>query len=312
MSNRHSNVRGREKLDIWSPEARPTCTADILDETMSFIEQQQGKPFYANVWFSDVHATLNPSEAQLEAVSRYKPTGDIDFYGVDQVYLAALLEMDQQIGRFLDKLSALGLDQNTIIIFSSDNGPEDYQIRNSAHSGVGSAGPFRGRKRSIYEGGIRVPFIIRWPDHIPADHVNTTSVVNGVDFLPTIASIIGAKLPEGLILDGENMADVWLGNGRKRQRQLFWEWRYRVFGHVLNRCPMIAVRDGDYKLLLNPDKSRVELYNIIEDPTEMQNLATAEPEMTRALSEAALAWYSTLPESPMDKVAGQNNWNWPE
>lgn len=314
MSNAHSNVRGGEKLDIWSPKARPTSTKDVLDETMKFIEKNKNNPFYVNVWFSDVHATLNPSKEQLKSVpKKYKRINEtVDFYGVEQVYLATLKEMDRQIGIFLNKLEDAGLAENTLVIFSSDNGPEDYQITNAAHSGVGSTGPFRGRKRSIYEGGIRVPFIIKWPGKIPANNINNTSVMNGVDFIPTVASIVNAKIPDNFTQDGEDMSDVWLGSERKREKTLFWEWRYRVFGHVLNRCPMIAVREGNYKLLMNPDKSRVELYNIIEDPSEMQNLVESNPEITKQLVKKALAWYKTIPESPLPPKAGKNDWNWPE
>lgn len=308
-----SNVKGGEKIDIWSPKARPTCTKDILNEAMDFIENNANKPFYTNVWLTDVHATLNPSKEQLEPLSRYKPGSyaKVPFYGIRQVYYAALLEMDKQIGLFLDKLDSMGLSENTLVIFSSDNGPEDYYIRNAEHSGAGSTGPFRGRKRSIYEGGIRVPFILRWPGHIPENTVNDKSVIDGVDFLPTISSLINGKIPSDVILDGENMADVWLGSNRRRKKTLYWEWRYDIPGSVLNKSPMIAVREGDYKLLMNPDSSRIELYNVIEDPSELHNLTEQKPEIEQHLIQEAMDWYQTIPNSPAEKDAGKNDWNWP-
>jgi arylsulfatase A-like enzyme len=107
------------------------------------------------------------------------------------------------------------------------------------------------------------------------------------------------------------MSDVWLGAKRKRKHACFWEWRYRVFGHPLNQPPRLAVRDGDYKLLMNPDRSRVELYNIVQDPSELQNLATAQPELAERLAKKLLDWNGTLPESPVEAVAGKNDWNWP-
>ena len=316
MSSAFSNVRDGEKLDIWSPELRPTCTKSILDETLNFIKVNEGSPVYVNVWFSDVHGILNPSKEQLDAVAKFKPkswNGEVDFYGVEQVYLAALQELDTQIGLFLTKLDEMGLADNTLIIFSSDNGPEDYQIADARHSGVGSNGPFRGRKRSIYEGGIRVPFILKWPGKIPQDEVNNTTAINGVDLLPTIASIIGVNIPreEKKRLDGEDMSDVWFGSARERDRTQHWEWRFRVHGHILNRSPMIAVREGNYKLLMNPDFGRIELYNIIEDPSEMQNLAERHPGITTKLTKKALEWYETLPKSKKGKFAGENTWDWP-
>lgn len=304
------NMAGKPPVDIWSPRARPTCTKDILDSALEFVQAAKGKPFYANVWFSDVHATLNPSEEQLEKTKRFHAAG-VEFHGVDQIYYAALLELDRQIGLFLEQLNRLGLCDNTLIIFSSDNGPEDFQISNAAHSGVGRTGPFRGRKRSIYEGGVRVPLILSWPGHVPAGRVNDVSVVNGVDFLPTLCQLAGARVASSLRPDGEDMSDVWLGAKRKRKRACFWEWRYRVFGHPLNQPPRLAVRDGDYKLLMNPDRSRVELYNIVQDPSELQNLAAAKPELTDRLAKELLAWNRALPESPVEEVAGKNDWNWP-
>ncbi|MGC6431388.1 MAG: sulfatase-like hydrolase/transferase [Jejuia sp.] len=320
-TNEFSNLDDGEKLLGFHAVNRPTCTKDVFDKTLEFIEKNKDKPFYINAWLFDVHATLRPSKEQLDAVSKFKPFDDpdiensesINFFGVEQVYLAALKNMDNEIGIFLDKLNQMGLSENTLIIFSSDNGPEDYQIRNSAHSGVGSAGPFRGRKRSLYEGGIRVPFILKWPNKIPSGTVNSESIINGVDFIPTITDILGFSLPENIqALDGENLSDVWLGSPKKRMKPLFWEWRYNIFGHVLNKSPMIAVRRGNYKLLINPDGTRGELYNIILDPSELQNLATIYPDVFEELKVEALNWYATIPTSPQTTNAGNNDWNWPK
>ncbi len=107
-----------------------------------------------------------------------------------------------------------------MVLFSSDNGPEHIHIRSAGHSGVGSPGPFRGRKRSLYEGGIRTPFIVRWPGHVPAGKVNRSSVVSGVDFVPTLAALIVVRLPEDYHSDGENMLDVLLRADRPKRRPL--------------------------------------------------------------------------------------------
>lgn len=322
-TNKHSNLSNEKKLLGWEPKYRHKATQLVLNTTLNYIKKNKDndKPFYINTWLFDVHGTLLPSEEQLNAVKKFQPEynpGIIEkpnmrFYGAEQVYLAALKNMDTAIGEFLKQLDKLGLSENTLIIFSSDNGPEDYQIKNASHSGVGSAGPFRGRKRSIYEGGIRVPFILRWPGKVPANKVNNESVVNGVDFIPTISSIAGAELPKKLQKqDGENMADVWLGKDRKREEPLFWEWRYNVFGHILNRSPMIAMRDGDFKILINPDGSRLEVYNIVKDPSELYNLSITQPKLAGKLKQKALAWYKGIPQSPWRNKAGKNDWNWPE
>ena len=156
-----------------------------------------------------------------------------------------------------------------------------------------------------------MPFILRWPGQVTVNSINNTSVVNGVDFIPTIAGLIGYNLPETIILDGEDMSDVWLGSNRKRKSTLYWEWRFRIFGHVLNRSPMIAIREGDYKLLLNPDNSRIELYDIPNDPGEMNNLVTKKSKLAKKMASQALMWYATIPASPVNKNAGKNDWTWP-
>jgi len=91
-----------------------------------------------------------------------------------------------------------------------------------------------------------------------------------------------------------------------------WEWRFRVFGDMAHRCPMLAVREGRWKLLMNPDRSRIELYDIPSDPTELDNIAGQHPDVVRRLSEKVLAWQKTLPPGPVDKVAGSNAYPWPK
>jgi arylsulfatase A-like enzyme len=141
--------------------------------------------------------------------------------------------------------------------------------------------------------------------------VNNGTVINGVDFVPTLCKLAGASLSHFSSLDGEDVSDVWLGVERKRKRACFWEWRYRVFGHPLNQPPRLAVREGDYKLLMNPGRSRIELYDITQDPSELQNLADSKPGLTERLSKRLLYWNSTLPESPIEEVAGTNRWDGP-
>jgi len=308
-TNEFSNLKSGKKIHGWEPQNRPHSTREVLNASLDFIKENKNRPFYVNAWLFDVHATLNPSEEQLATVEQLKPK-NVDFYGIEQVYFATLKEVDKQIGIFLDDLDKLGLRENTLIIFSSDNGPEDLHLAESAHSGAGSPGPFRGRKRSLYEGGIRVPFILRWPGHVP-EAINTTSVVSGLDFISTLAHITGYKGADSLDRDGENMADVWLGEKRKRNNALFWDWRYDILGHVLNYSPMIAMREGDYKLLINPDGSRMELYNLKEDLSEVDNLAAEQPELARKMAERALKWYSTIPSSPVDETAGKKQWPMP-
>ncbi len=293
------------------PYFRAKSTAQIVDSTIDFIEKNRHKPFYVNVWTLLPHATLHPTEEQMKPYRRFAPAG-VPYEGVKQIYYASVSDLDRQIGRLIKKIDELGLADNTLIAFSSDNGPEDFDIRNAVHSGIGSTGPFRGRKRSLYEGGVRMPFIVRWANHVPAGRVDNSSIVAGVDWLPTICRLAGVKLPDGLSLDGEDMSSTLLGRPKQRAKPLMWQWRFRIFGDTTNKSPMLAVRDGKWKLLMNPDRSRVELYDIPGDPTELDNVADQHPEAVKRLSEQLLKWQGTLPTGPVEKEAGSNAYPWPK
>jgi len=287
-------------------------SADLfVSEAIKFIEANRDRPFYVNVWMILNHATLHPTPEQLKPFERYNPAG-LPYQGTKAIYYASLAALDAAVGRLVARLDELGLAQDTIVVFSADNGPEELQLREVSHSAFGSAGPFRGRKRSLYEGGVREPWIVRWPGHVAAGRVDTESVVTAVDWLPTICGLAGVPVPSELKPDGENGGDILLGRSRPRTRPIMWEWRYRVIGHVLNQSPMLSVRDGRWKLLLNPDRSRVELYDIPADPSEMTNLAAANPDVVARLAQQVLAWQKTLPPGPIEPGAGTNGYPWPK
>lgn len=298
-----------EGRDLWSLAERPRASRELIDAAIAEIESHQSEPFYCQIWLNDPHASLAPSEEQMTPYRRRTPEG---FTSPFMVYAATVVEMDRQVGRLLERLKELGLEDRTIVIFSSDNGPEDIDIGNAAWSAYGSAGPLRGRKRSLYEGGIRVPLIVRGPN-IPAGRVDDRSVICSVDFLPTICELAGGEIPpeirEGV--RGQSMAAAWYGEETPRSQPLFWEWRFRIFNHIWNRSPMLAVREENWKLLLNPDRSRVELYDIPRDPSEHNNLADRYPEVVARLAEKAIAWQKTLPPGIVEASAGKNDYPWP-
>jgi N-acetylgalactosamine-6-sulfatase len=302
--------RGGAGITRDDPYFRARSTELFVDEALAFIREHRQEPFYVQLWTLVPHATLNPTPEQMKPFERFSPA-NVPHRGARTVYYASVADLDRQIDRLLSALAELGLTEKTIVVFSSDNGPEDIFINNAGHSGVGSPGPFRGRKRSLYEGGVRVPFIVSWPGKVPSGRVDDTSVVAGVDFLPTVCSLAGVKLPAGIQLDGEDTSDIWLGTPRARRRPLFWEWRFRIAGHVWNVSPQLAIRDGDWKLLMNPDRSRLELYDLPRDPMQQNNLAEKHPERVERLAAQLLAWRQTLPHGPVDPGAGQNAYPWP-
>ena len=233
------------------------------------------------------------------------------YHGARKVYFASVTAIDQALGRLFKRLDELGLAENTIVVFSSDNGPENIHNQNASHSGIGSPGPFRGCKRSLYEGGIRVPFIVRWPAGIRAGLLDDDTIISAVDLLPTICALAGAGLPHGFTPDGQDMSAAFRGVPQERRSPLMWEMRFRVTGHVIHRSPILAIRDGEWKLLMNPDRSRVELFDISSDPSEMHDLARVRPEIVDRLTGKLLAWRSTVPEGPLGQGAGQNDYPWP-
>lgn len=307
----HMSVSSNEtRWEEMAPGFRAKSSQWIVDNAVEFIRRgPKSAPFYAQLWMLLPHAPLAPTAEQLAPFAKAQPGPHVPWPGAQQIYNASLRDLDTQIGRLLDALSQDGLERDTLIVFSSDNGPEDIHIGNASHAAFGNPGPFRGRKRSLYEGGVRVPGIFRWPDRIPAGRVDSQSVLSGVDLLPTLAGFAGVEAPNGI--DGEDMRGVLAGSARPRRKPLLWEWRYNVAGYPVNRSPILSIRDGDWKLLFNPDGSRTELYNIPADPMESNNLASAQNAIVARLKRLALDWQQTLPPGPMDATAGKNDWNWP-
>ena len=161
---------------------------------------------------------------------------------------------------------------------------------------VGETGGLRGRKRSLFEGGVRVPFLVRWPGHAPVGLKNDTTVFTAVDLLPTLCAAAGVELPAEYRGDGENLLDAFSGKLVRRTRPILWQWRGKADGRDL--WPRLAVRDGDWKLVLDPAADRAELYDLGHDRGEARNVAAAHPDVVARLSALALAWRDSLPAQP--------------
>lgn len=295
-------------------DTRADTSMRIMQHTLDFIESHSDQPFFINCWIVDPHSVLAPSPEQLEVYEKYAMTGNAKnrFTSALQTYYAVITDVDKQVGRLLEKLQQLNIDKNTIVIFSSDNGPAPIWGSGTAHSGVGSVGPLRGCKASLYEGGIRVPFIVRWPGHTPSGKVDDTTVISGVDLLPTFCQLAGVPADDSLNLDGEDMSQAFLGAQMKRKKPLMWEYRSSPWGRHIQISPVLAMRDGDWKLMMNPDGSRVELYNLTKNPCEVDNLANEYPDVVTDMSRELLKWHKTIPgwdNLPPD--AGSFDYPWP-
>lgn len=288
------------------PYFRAKSTAIFVDEALDFINKAKDTPFYLQLWTLVPHATLSPTPEQMKPYSRLKAGGkDFPHAAAMEIFAASVTDLDTQIGRLLEGLKRIGEDQNTFILFSSDNGPEDIHIRNAGHSGVGSAGPFRGRKRSLYEGGVRVPGIVRWPTKVRAGRIDDEAILAGVDWLPTVCQLAGVAIPAEHQLDGESFSNVLTTASGPRTKPLMWEWRFNIAGEPFHHSPELAIRDGDWKLLLNPDRSRVELYEMTKDLTQLDNVAEHHPDIVDRLATQVISWSKTLPEGPRDASAGK-------
>ncbi len=295
------------------PSFRAKSTALIMDETIAFLRANRERPFFVNAWTLLPHAKLNPTAEQLSGYAGLQPRSDDPAFGgwmqkylgqakslsdQMQVYCASLSDLDEQVGRLLNVLDELGLAENTVIFYSSDNGPEDYRVGNASNAGVGSTGVLRGRKRSMYEGGIRTFGLVRWPGHVPAGRVDGVSVTGGVDLLPTVCGLAGVQLPAKQAVDGEDVSDIWLGAERERREPLYWEWLFNVQGAADGYLPPpLAMRYGDWKLFADHRGERLQLYNVVADPSEQRDVLAEQPVLAEHLKKRLLAWSSGLPAS---------------
>jgi len=275
---------------------------DTAANTVAFIRAHRDRPFFINVWLHESHTPHAPS---AEAMERWKHLDE-----QRRVYAAVITDGDAAVGRILDALHEAGVENNTLVIFSSDNGPENtgrvkrpaYTEGDSGVTGydtyysVGETGGLRGRKRHLFEGGVRVPFIVRWPGRAPAGIKNDTTVITAVDLLPTLCAAAGVALPAGYRSDGENLLPALTGRSVARTKPVFWEWRGGQAEP--DGWPRLAVRDGDWKLLLTHDAKRVSLHRLTADRAEARDESAAQPDVVARLSRLALEWKASLPTRP--------------
>jgi N-acetylgalactosamine-6-sulfatase len=300
----------------WSQKTHRCRSSELfVDEAINYVDrrEQDGRPFFLNIWLVDPHTPLLPEKDQmrhyddLKVKQPYDDNTDDDPY---RIYWNVLTEMDKQLGRLFERIRRSGLSENTYIIFSSDNGAPN-PLSYNYYVGVGSNGPLRGEKANMYEGGFRVPFIIWRPGTVPAARVDNDSVTSMIDFFPTMCALGGAELPGGL--DGIDVQSVWHGQAmEERPASLMWEWRYGQPQGWLNRSPMLAIREGDWKLLVNPDGSRKELYNIPLDPSETANVAASHPEIAGRLAAKVIDYHKSLPGKVVDPNGGKVGYRWPK
>lgn len=271
-----------------------------VDHAIKFIRDSKDRAFFVNLWLHEAHLAHFPQNRYLKK-----------FMHLDEqqrVYAAVIAEADEGVGRVLSLLKELEIDDNTLVVFSTDNGPEltrdethKYHGNNKAsgfggYYSVGETGGLRGRKRSLFAGGIRVPLIVRWPGVVPAGKTDTTSVITAVDLLPTFLDAASVPLPSEFRPDGQSVFAAFKGDPLTRTKPIFWEWRGGDNQDFT--WPSIGIRDGKWKLLVNKERHLTELYNLESDWSEKHNVFADHPEVAHRLSEKLDAWKKSLPDAP--------------
>ena len=285
---------------------------NTFDASIDFIERHKDRPFFVNVWAHITHFRVPSDTVFAERFKElkveeslfgpYMKTNKFDIcrdeWGLDvdpcmRNYLADVWSLDAAIGRLLKKLDELKLSDNTIVVFTSDQGPARNTLNTLKPNQAGDktranmmgwAKGLRGGKHEMYEGGVRIPFIVRWPGKVPKGKVNKTSILSGLDFLPTLCHLTGTAY-EKKKFEGLNVADVWLGKKRSPERFLYWKKQFPV-GLSKNWKYHVNKKTGD------------ELYDLARDPNETTNVIAKHPDKAASMLKSITAWDQSLPPLP--------------
>ena len=245
----------------------------IVDEAISWIgRRDKSKPFLLMVWLHSPHETIATASPFVEKYSSVAQTPQ------QAEYFGNVSQLDHEVGRLLAVLDDANLPNSPLVYFSSDNGPETLNRYKGSERSYGSPSPLRGMKLHMYEGGIRVPGILRWSGHIRPGQTSGEPVAS-YDLLPTFCAIAGVTPPADRALDGASLLPLFQARPIVRPKPLYWQYDRAIGGQ--NR---VALRDGDWKLLANADLTKFELYNLRTDMSEKQDLAASEPARVAELS----------------------------
>jgi arylsulfatase A-like enzyme len=272
---------------------RGTYLADFLtDKAVDFLRRHKGGPFYLQLSHYGVHS---PYEAKDEMTAHFKAKTPVGGHR-NPVYAAMIKSVDESVGRVMAALDELGLAENTLVVFTSDNGGVGGYDREGIGKRNGDTtdnAPLRGGKGMLYEGGVRVPYIFRWKGHI-APGGTTDRPINSVDLYPTLLELCGAPKP-GQPLDGESYVAVLRGE-QKPRGPLCWHFP-GYLGQGANQwrtTPAGSIRDGDWKLIEFFEDGRAELYNLREDIGETHDLAKEQPQRVAELKAKLAAWRQSV------------------
>lgn len=308
------SMAGHPSHGYFSPWKLPNLTEGkdgdyltdrLTDESVKLIKANKGKPFYLEYWS---YAPHTPIQAPAELVKKYEekakrlgldPKAGLvpgEFFPIlnkqhqrvvrrtvqsDPTYAAMIENLDTNIGRLLKAIEETGQADNTIVIFSSDNGG-----LSTAESSPTSNLPLRDGKGWMYDGAIREPLIVKWPGVVKADSTTDVPVITP-DFLPTLTEVVGGKLPEDATLDGVSFVPVLKGADHLDREAMY--WHYPHYGNQ-GGTPGAAIRVGDWKLIQFFEDNHTELYNLKSDPGEHRDLSKEQPDRVRAMQTKLIDW----------------------
>ncbi|HEY2415288.1 MAG TPA: sulfatase [Pirellulaceae bacterium] len=265
--------------------------ADFLtDKAADFIKRHKDGPFFLYLPHFAVHS---PHQAKENWISHFKPKPGVDGHN-NPTYAAMIASVDESVGRIMSLLDELKLADNTVLMFSSDNGGVGGYVR----EGVKQAGditdnaPLRSGKGSLYEGGTRDPFIVRWPGKVKPGSTCDVPTIH-VDVYPTLLELSGANATDGYVLDGESMVKLFRDGSAKLQRDAIYQHFPGYLGAGAGSwrtTPVSLIEIGDWKLMEFFEDGRLELYNLANDIGEKDNLAQKMPEKTKEMHDRLLAW----------------------
>ena len=252
----------------------------IVREAIDWLKTKwdRSKPFCLFVWF---HSPHEPIATGPEFMEMYKGKKEAIYYG-------NVTQMDHEFGRLVKTLDEMKLRDKSFVMFTSDNGPETLDRYRGAHRSFGSPGLLRGMKLHIYEGGIRVPGIIRWPGKTKAGTI-CGEPVNGTDILPTLCAMAGTNVPTDRPIDGASILPICKGKRIKRKVPLYWR-----YDRALSRPLTVAMREGDWKILADNKMTKFELYNLRKDMAEEHNLADSEPGRLAAMKKTLVKLHAEI------------------
>jgi len=255
----------------------------IMDRAVPFIQKaaKNKKPFLAVIWFHAPHAPVVAGPKYREMYSQYSED--------EQHYYGCITALDEQVGRLRSQLRELGIADNTMLWFCSDNGPEGKDGKQGRHRG--SAGPFRGRKRSLFEGGVRVPALLEWPTHIKGGQA-TNIPCSTSDYFPTILDVLGFKMkgqPEPI--DGVSLLSLIKGKMIRRPVPIGFE-----------SANQVSLTDNRYKIYSSNKGKTYMLFDLLEDPGETKDLAAEKPQILQSMKTTLVKWR----KSCQDSLAGKD------